>query len=189
MFKGLKKGSYTLDYNKKKFQKMDNNINTCGRWCIVFLSKYIQHLDKKVVKFSDLENYKDIYQLLPEWEDYRIILIEQKPRMGHWVCLTRRNDIFIFFDSYGYNPFQNLNFISKKMNELLGQEKTDFSGLFKGLKKGSYKLDYNKKKFQKMDNNINTCGRWCIVFLSKFIQGYSLKEFQLWMEKEKKNWI
>ena len=55
--------------------------------------------------------------------------------MGHWVCLTRRNDIFIFFDSYGYNPFQNLNFISKKMNELLGQEKTDFSGLFKGLKK------------------------------------------------------
>ena len=42
------------------------------------------------------------------------------------------------------------------MNELLGQEKTDFSGLFKGLKKNSYTLDYNKKKFQKMDNNINT---------------------------------
>ena len=60
--------------------------------------KYIKHLYK---------NYKDIYQLLPGWEDYRIILIEQKPRMGHWVCLTRRNEIFIFFDSYGYNPFQN----------------------------------------------------------------------------------
>ena len=72
--------------------------------------KYIlQHLDKKVVKFSYLENYNDIYQLLPEWEDYRIILIEQKSRMGHWVCLTRGDDIFIFFDSYGYNPFQNLN--------------------------------------------------------------------------------
>ena len=68
--------------------------------------------------------------------------------MGHWVCLTRRNDIFIFFDSYGYNSFQNLNFISKKMNELLGQEKTDFSGLFKGLKKVSYTLDYNKSSFK-----------------------------------------
>ena len=44
--------------------------------------KYIQRLDKKVVMFSDLENYNDIYQLLPEWEDYRIILMEQKPR---WV--------------------------------------------------------------------------------------------------------
>ena len=46
--------------------------------------------------------------------------------MGHWVCLTRRNDIFIFFDSYGYNPFQNLNYISKKMNELSRQEKLIF---------------------------------------------------------------
>jgi hypothetical protein len=51
--------------------------------------KYIHHLNKMVVKFSDLEIYKDIYQILPAWEDYRIILIEQKPRMGHWVCLTR----------------------------------------------------------------------------------------------------
>ena len=35
------------------------------------------------------------------------------------------------------------------MNELLGQEKTDFSGLFKGLKKKSYTLDYNKKEISK----------------------------------------
>jgi hypothetical protein len=46
--------------------------------------------------FSDLENYNDIYQLLPEWEDYRIILIEQKPRMGHWVCLTKKMR-FLYF--------------------------------------------------------------------------------------------
>ena len=148
--------------------------------------KYIPELDKRVVRFSDLENYKDIYELLPEWEDYRIILIESKPRSGHWVSLLRRNNHFIFFDSYGYSPIQNLNFVSKKMNELLGQEKTDFSGLFKGLKKGSYTLEHNKKRFQKMDENINTCGRWCIVFISKFIQGYTLKDFQLWMEGEKK---
>ena len=55
--------------------------------------------------------------------------------MGHWICLTRRNDIFIFLIVMDIILFKNLNFISKKMNELLGQEKTDFSGLFKGLKK------------------------------------------------------
>ena len=54
------------------------------------------------------------------------------------------------------------------------------------MKKGSYKLDYKKKKLQKMNNNINTCGRWCIVFLSKFKQGYTLKEFQLWMDTGKR---
>ena len=149
-------------------------------------SRYIENSDKRVVKFCDLEHFKDVHKLLPKWEDFRIILIEQKINSGHWVCITRRNNNFCFFDPYGNSPYQNLNFISKKMNELLGQEKTDFSGLFKGLKKGSYKLDYNKKKFQNLDNNINTCGRWCIVFLSKFIQGYSLKEFQLWMDKEKR---
>ena len=69
-------------------------------------SIYFVKCKKKVVKFSDLENYNDIYQLLPEWEDYRIILIEQKPRMGHWVCLTRRNDIFIFLIVMGIILFK-----------------------------------------------------------------------------------
>jgi len=76
------------------------------------------------------------------------------------------------------------------MNELLGEEKTDFSGLFKGLKKGSNTLEHNKKRFQKMDANIDTCCRWCTVFIAKFIQGFTLKDFQLWMEREKKtHWI
>jgi len=124
---------------------------------------------------------------MPEWEDYRIILIESKPRSGHWVCITRRHNHFIFFDSNGYGPFQYLNFVSKKMNDLLGQEKTDFNGLFKGFKKGSYTLEHNKKKFQKMDINIYTCGRWCIVFIGKFIQGYSLKDLKNgWKNKRRK---
>ena len=54
-----------------------------------------------------------------------------------------------FFDSYGYGPIQNLNFISKKMNKILGQERQDFSGLFKGLKNDSYTLIHNKKKLKK----------------------------------------
>ena len=93
-------------------------------------TNYIQNADKKVVKFAELENFKDAYELLPEWEDFRIILIEQKLNSGHWVCITRRNNDFVFFDPYGNSPYQNLNFISKKMNELLGQDKTDFSHLF-----------------------------------------------------------
>ena len=49
-----------------------------------------------MVKFGDLENYKDIYELLPLWEDFRIILIEQKLNSGHWVCITRINNDFVF---------------------------------------------------------------------------------------------
>ena len=62
-----------------------------------------------------------------------------KTKNGSLGLFNRRNDIFIFSDSYGYYPFQNLNFISKKMNELLGQEKTKFFVIFlKRLKEGSY---------------------------------------------------
>jgi hypothetical protein len=32
--------------------------------------------------------------------------------------------------------------------------------------------------------DLKTSGRWCIVLISKFIQGCSLKEFQSWMDKE-----
>jgi hypothetical protein len=149
-------------------------------------SKYIENSDKRVVKFCDLEHFKDAYELLPKWEDFRIILIEQKINSGHWVCITRRNNNFCFFDPYGNSPYQNLNFISKKMNELLGQDKTDFSQLFSKLKKNSYNLEYNKKKFQKLDTNINTCGRHIIVFIGKFILGYSLEQYQKWLESEKK---
>ena len=69
--------------------------------------------------------------------------------MGHWVCLTRRNDVFIFFDSYGYNPFHNINFISKKMNELLGQEKTDFLDCLKDWNNNLIHLIIIKKSFKK----------------------------------------
>lgn len=149
-------------------------------------NKYIENADSKVVKFADLENYKTVYDLLPEWLDFRIILIEQQKNIGHWVCLVRCHNKFCFFDSYGYSPIQNLNFISKKMNKLLGQEVSDFSQLFKDLKKGSYELEHNKKKFQKLSPNINTCGRWCIVFIGKWILGNDLKDFQLWIENQKK---
>ena len=164
------------ELNEKMKKLLSNNDFT----------NYIENADKKVVKFGELENFKDAYELLPEWEDFRIILIEQKLNSGHWVCITRRNNDFVFFDPYGNSPYQNLNFISKKMNELLGQDKTDFSHLFSKLKKGSYNLEYNKKKFQKLDKNINTCGRHIIVFIGKFILGYSLEEYQKWMENEKK---
>jgi hypothetical protein len=148
--------------------------------------RYIENAESKVIKFSDLENYDNIYDLLTEWLDFRIILIESQKNSGHWVAMVRCHNDFCFFDSYGYNPIQNLNFISKSMNKLLGQEISDFSNLFKKLKKGTFELEYNKKKFQKVSPDINTCGRWCIIFISKWLLGYSLKEFQLFIENQKK---
>ena len=150
-------------------------------------NKYLNGASDKVVKYSDLDQFKSVYDLLPDYEDYRIILIEQRLNSGHWVNIARRGNNFCFLDSYGYGPIQNLNFVSKKMNQFLGQERQDFSGLFKGLKNDSYTLIHNKKKYQKNSPNINTCGRHVLVFIVKFIQGYSLKEYQKWMQEQNRN--
>lgn len=150
-------------------------------------TKYLSGVGDKIVKYSELDQYKDAFHLLPEHEDYRIILIEHKLNVGHWVCIVRRGNDFCFFDSYGHGPLQNLNFISKSMNRFLGQTREDFSGLFKDLKKGTYKLEHNKKKFQRMSKDINTCGRFVIVFISKWmIKGMNLQDFQKWIEQNKK---
>ena len=150
-------------------------------------NKYLNGASDKVVKYADLDQYQSVYDLLPEKHDFRIILIEQRLNSGHWTVILRGDKMITFFDSYGYGPIQNLNFISKKMNQILGQERQDFSGLFKGLKNDSYTLIHNKKKYQKNSPNINTCGRHVLVFIGKFIQGYSLKEYQKWMQEQNRN--
>ena len=97
-------------------------------------NKYLNGASDKVVKYADLDQFESVYDLLPEKHDFRIILIEQRLNVGHWTLILRCDKMITFFDSYGYGPIQNLNFISKKMNKILGQERQDFSGLFKGLK-------------------------------------------------------
>ena len=38
---------------------------------------------EKVIKYSDLEKYNDINQVIPESKGYRIILVETKNSTGH----------------------------------------------------------------------------------------------------------
>jgi hypothetical protein len=45
-------------------------------------SKHIENSDKRVVKLSDLEYYQDVYELLPKWENFRIILYRTNNKFG-----------------------------------------------------------------------------------------------------------
>ena len=49
------------------------------------------------------------------------------------------------------------------------------------------KFTYNKTKFQKEQEGINTCGRWCIARLSLFLSDdLNLKEFAKLMKTKAK---
>ena len=55
----------------------------------------------KIIKYSELSTFNDLDELLPNENDYCIILYEHEPSSGHWVCLLKYNGTFEFFDAYG----------------------------------------------------------------------------------------
>jgi hypothetical protein len=48
----------------------------------------------KIIKYADLDNYNDIYMLLPNRMDFCFILTESELNSGHWTLLIR-DDVFL----------------------------------------------------------------------------------------------
>ena len=73
--------------------------------------------------------------------------------------------------------------MNKKLGNNYGE---DLGKMIKSIK-STHKFIYNKTKFQKEQENINTCGRWCIARLSLFLSDdLNLKEFTKLMKTKAK---
>ena len=118
-------------------------------------------VESKILKYSELANYKTIDDLLPKPRDFRIILIEDSPNTGHWTCILKYDKTIEWFNPYGIRPDAQKNLLGKARNMLLGQSQDYMTNLMKASK--GYKLIYNKKRLQKLKQGINTCGRWIIL--------------------------
>ena len=124
---------------------------------------------EKVIKYSDLEEYKTIEELLPENIDYVIILIESSYNSGHWVLLLRNYSTIEYFNSYGSPISFEIDLNSERLNDSLDQNVKYLNILLtKALKR--FKIVYNRKDFQKMDDNIATCGKWIILRVILFLK-------------------
>ena len=123
----------------------------------------------KIIKYADLDNYNDIYMLLPHRMDFCFILTESEKNSGHWTLLIRDDNMFEYFDSYGVSPKNILDYIPNYINKKLGNNFNEDIGKMINSIKPTDKFIYNKTKFQKEAPNINSCGRWCIARLSLFL--------------------
>jgi hypothetical protein len=130
----------------------------------------------KVIKYSELDNYATINDLLPKDKDFRIILVESQYNQGHWVAVLKYGNIIEWFNSYGTKPEYDFKFIPTFTKHLLGQGGNLLTKLLKTKNKGQ-KVYYNKKKFQKIIDGINTCGRWCVARILAMRCGYELDDF------------
>ena len=76
----------------------------------------------KIVRYADLDKFKDIYELLPNRMDFIFLLTESEKNSGHWTLIIRDDDTFEYFDSYGTSPKNILDYIPKYMNKKLGND-------------------------------------------------------------------
>jgi len=149
----------------------------------------------RIMKYTELNNYNNLEELLPKNKTFVIILYENQPNKGHWTALLRykdkqRGDTVEFFDSLADNgePDAPLKWNSAKTNKLLGQGQPILTYL---LNKSNLPVVYNKLKFQsdgnkKDGNNINTCGRHCVFRIITMLgNNYNLEQYQKLMKEIK----
>ena len=136
----------------------------------------------KIIVYADFDKYTSIIQLLPKSKDFCIILLEQYQNVGHWIALLRYGNTIEWFDSYGANPYHHLNTISKNTNQYLGQHKYELSNILDNAP-SKFNIIYNKKRFQKYDEKINTCGKHLILRILMMQDfNYTLKDYIKWMD-------
>lgn len=114
----------------------------------------------KVVKYSSLHEYDNIEQLF-DISNYVLLLFETKHNNGLWVGLVNKPKTIYFFCSYGYFPDDHLHYTNVKFRK---SNNMDYGYLSYLLLHTNKTIDYNDKQLQKVDNNINTCGRWVGMF-------------------------
>ena len=104
----------------------------------------------KIVKYADLDNYKDIYQLLPNRMDFVFLLTESEKNSGHWTLIIRDNNIFEYYDSYGTSPKNILDYIPSFKNKQLGNNyKEDLGKMIRSIKPTEKFIYIIKPSFKK----------------------------------------
>ena len=103
----------------------------------------------KIIKYADLDQYSDIYQLLPNRIDFCFILTESKTNSGHWTLLIRYDNMFEYFDSYGVSIKNILDNIPNYVDQQFGNNYKEDIGKMINSIKPTDKFIYNETKFQK----------------------------------------
>jgi hypothetical protein len=145
--------------------------------------------DVKILKYSELTNYTDIAQILPQQIDYCIILYLDSHNTGHWVALLRYGKTIEFFDSYGGKPDSQLKWVNCSERARLGVAIPFITRIFNKAVADGYNVIYNPKQYQKTNKSIVTCGRHCVLRILKLIrERYTLRDYYRYLTKLKKEY-
>ena len=137
--------------------------------------------DSYIVKYSDLTKYETLEDLFQERE-FMAILIEEAKRSGHWVVMVKKNGIYLYNNSYGFKPDEDLDIIGRIKNKILGNTRNSIKHL---QENSDAKLIYNKVLMQGKTSSV--CGRYVITFVRCILnEDMNMSQFQDYMLQQKK---
>jgi hypothetical protein len=121
----------------------------------------LKAVDTNIIKHCDLKKYNNIDQIIKN--NACIIFYDHTAGyVGHWVCITKRNNIIEFFDSYGRNV-DNERYIHGRPPYLKNL-----------LFKSPYIITYNPYDFQ--GKGVATCGRHVVTRI--LFKDYPLENYK-----------
>lgn len=142
----------------------------------------------KIMKYSKLQEYKSIDDLLPNERDYCIMLYEDSKNNGHWVCLLKYDNNIEYNDSYGGEVDDPLKWTNCKIRKELNEATPYLSHLLNACY-DKYNILYNPTKYQTENPKIATCGRHCIFRILKMKNNnMNLSDYYKFMKKMKKKY-
>lgn len=124
-----------------------------------------------VIQYPELQNYKNIDEVLYPYDACVILYLTSKGR-GHWILVQKLNPRIIeVFDSYGtYIDNQNKYNLDKYAKKV-----QYYPFLTKLLYDSPYIITYNEFQLQEKKKGINTCGRY--VVLRNLLKNLSIYDF------------
>lgn len=106
-----------------------------------------------ILKYGELKNYKELPDLP------LVLLYEIESGFGHWTTVLKTPEGIEHFDSYGYAPDMELDFVPEEFKHESDQ---NYQYLLKLLLKSKQRINYNQYNLQG-EPPIATCGRWVIL--------------------------
>lgn len=114
--------------------------------------------ESRIISYSDLNNFNTIEEILPRNKTYFILLYQlDSPSSGHWAIISRMNDIFEYFCSYGKLPDYPI------LHWAIDEFKNVPLKLSSLLDHSTLPVVYNSICFQNSKNKqISTCGGFVV---------------------------
>ena len=140
--------------------------------------------DAKIIPYHELKNYRTMDDLLPKPKDAAMLLYENSPMNGHWVCLTKNKGEISFFDPYGEVVDKQLQYSKYSQQRVEGGADQSLHQL---LSTSKLPVFFNDYKYQRDGGDVNTCGRHTINFI-RYNQrhGLDLEDYNEMMKKTQK---